>query len=237
MRRLVLAVFLIPTVAHAQVLDIMSGLFDSVNSVAFNGRGGLFTSDGALQATGPGGTTQGLGVEVLLDLPSPEGVFLELGLGTHVMGSYEAREPSLDLRGSIRTLPHLAVYAAGFGLDTPAVTPYLGVGFGVAELWNTTGYAADGTAYAVESTAYELTASAGVAVQTRPFDGLFVQVDADWRRFEGLRWDGSPLPDGWPRSIDASTWSVAVGWQFRLTRPEPDAPPAEAGGIPPPRPD
>lgn len=80
----------------------------------------------------------------------------------------------------------------------------------------------------IEATTYEIGASAGLAVEAPPFTGLFVQAEVNRRRFDGLRWDGSPLPPGWPRAIDASAWSLSVGWQFRLTGPEPGPETGEA---------
>jgi hypothetical protein len=214
--------------ASAQVLDVFSDLFESVNSVAFYGHGGSFLSQGELEDRS--GLVGGVGVEVFLDLPSPDGLEFELGLGTAVTGGFQATEPSLDLHGSLRTLPRVSVYVSTASLPDRTVVPYVGLGFGLAEVWNATGYTADGSARTLDAEAYELSGAAGVAVVNGPLDGFYAEVGVQRRTFEGVEWGESPLPDGWPRRIDASTVSLSVGWQFRLTRSEP---PGDGPATPP----
>lgn len=205
--------------AAAQVFDVFSNLFESINSVAFYGHGGTFLSEGDLRDRN--GLVGGAGVEVFLDLPSPAGLEFELGLGTGVTGGFRATEPSLDLHGSVRTLPRVAVYVSTETRPDQAVVPYVGLGFGLAEMWNATGYTSDGTSLALDAEAYEMGVAAGVAVVNGPLSGFYTEVGLQRRTFEGVEWGASPLPDGWPRRIDASTLGLSVGWQFRLTRAEP----------------
>ncbi len=205
--------------AGAQVFDMFSGLFGSVSSIAFYGQGGALIGEDDIQ--GNHGLVSGLGIETLLELPSPDGFEFELGLGTSVLRGFEASEPSLDLNGSIRTLPRISVYASTATRPDRTVVPYIGIGFGLAEMWNAAGYLPDGTARELTAEAYELSGTAGAAVVNGPLSGLYAEVGVQRRSFDGVVWSGSPLPPGWPRQFRASTVGVSFGWQLRLQRPEP----------------
>ena len=211
LRLLVLAAALLPLPARAQdPMDAVSELFEEVNSVAFYTHAATLASDGELE-----GVLSGVGLEVFLNLPSVGKAEFELGLGANTLSGFEAVEPSLDLRGQIRTLPTLAIYGV---LDSTAVVePYLGLQFGVAELWNTRGYAEDGTIYEAGSETFELGVVGGGYLDAGPLRGLYAEVAFRRRRFESVTWgEAETLPEGWPRAIDASTWSVTLGWQFRI---------------------
>lgn len=203
--------------ASAQVLDVFSGLFDSVNSIVFYGTSSLLLDETAVRGTAVGDEALvGLGVEVLLNIDRDGPTVFELGLGTSVDGGFEATAPSLDLRGSFRTLPQVAVYASEFGIpETTPVTPYLGLTFGVVDLWNAVGYDDAGTAVPVSGTTYQIGATAGIYMQ-QVLPGLYAEVSLRQRDFASLRWDTETLPASWPRSINASLLSMAVGWQFSV---------------------
>ncbi len=206
-----------PQPAAAQdPFGVLEGLFSSVNSIVFYTQGAALQSDHDLAGDVAGFALGGVGVEVLLDLPNAGGTEFELGLGANVLTGMEATEPSLDLRGAIRTLPAVSVYAAGIGVpDDSPVDPYVGLSFGLSELWNARGYDEAGTIYPMEAEAFELGATAGLYID-RPFPGLYFEVGYRHRRFGSIAWEAETLPAGWPRSLDASTWQAAIGWQFRL---------------------
>ena len=195
---------------------ILEGLFSSVNSIVFFTQGAVLQSDADLMGDVGGFALGGVGVEVLLDLPTSGGTEFELGLGANVLTGLAAAEPSLDLRGAIRTLPAVAVYAAGIGVpDDSPVDPYVGLSFGLAEMWNARGYDAAGVVYPLEAEAFEMGATAGLYID-RPLPGLYVEVAYRHRRFGSVAWEAETLPAGWPRSLDASTWQAVIGWQFRI---------------------
>jgi hypothetical protein len=214
---LLVALCTVPRPAAAQdPFGVLENLFSSVNSIVFYAQGAALQSDEHLTGDIGGFALGGVGVEVLLDLPNAGDTEFELGLGGNVFTGLEATEPTLDLRASLRTLPAVSVYAAGIGVpeDSP-IDPYVGLSFGLAELWNARGYDADGNVYPVEAETFELGATAGLYVD-KPLPGLYVEVGYRHRRFGSVAWEAETLPAGWPRSLDASTWQAAIGWQFRL---------------------
>ena len=228
MRRRWLVLFfgglLLAAPVQAQTLDVLSGLFDSVNSIAFSAGGGAVLGESAIDPTCFDIGLCGMALEVFLDLPSPEAVDLELGLGTSFLRGFAASEPSLDLRGSVRTLPFISVYLTRLGTlgERWPVQPYAGLNFGYAQLWNARGYDADGVQYEVGGEAFEVGATAGVFVNVGGASGLFLEASLRQRRFDSLDWSlpGGVLPDGWPRDLNASTLFVNVGWQFWIERAE-----------------
>lgn len=207
----------LPCPASAQdPFGVLEGLFSSVNSIVFYGQGAALQSTAEFSGGVGGFALAGVGVEVLIDLPSVGGTEFELGLGGNTLTGLEAVDPSLDFRGALRTLPAVAVYAAGIGVaDGSPIEPYAGLSFGLAELWGARGYAADGTVYPVEAETFELGATAGLYVD-RVVPGLYVEVGYRHRHFGSLAWEADALPAGWPRELDASTWQATLGWQFRL---------------------
>lgn len=219
MRRvLVLVGLMLPATASAQI-SVITGLFDSVNSIAFSVTGGTIVGDTELDPECLGGGLCGMALEVFLDLPSPEGTELELGLGTSFLRGFAAREPSLDLRGAVRTLPFVSVFATRpHALGSLALQPYAGLSVGFAQLWNARAYDAAGVQYGVSGEAFEYGLTMGAYVGAPPFTGLFVEASVRQRRFDSLDWSlsGTALPAGWPRELNVSTVLVGVGWQFRL---------------------
>jgi len=198
-------------------MEAVSGLFESLNSIAFYTQVGAFTNSEEIEGTLADFGVSGIGAEALLDLPGLGETDFELGLGTSILRGFEATEPTLDLRGTLRTLPSIAVYASGLGVpDDAAVSPYLGVNFGILELWNAQGFDADGNVYAVAGETYELGATAGFYLEKTMFRGLYFEASYRVRDFESVTWSAEQLPEGWPRAFDASGWNAIVGWQFRI---------------------
>ena len=214
----------VPTTASAQIMSAVTGLFDSVNSIAFSVGGGQLVGDSELNADCLGGGICAMGIEVLLDLPSPDGVVFELGLGTRFLRGFGAKEPTLDLRGSVRTLPVVSVYATRPEvMGRRVVQPYVGLNFGFSQLWNVRGYDAAGTQYEIDSEAFEVGVTVGAYLDVDLLRGLFIEGTYRHRRFDSLDWSipGEPvLPAGWPRELNVSTALVTVGWQFWLTSDE-----------------
>lgn len=210
--------------ATAQVTGIISGLFDSVNSIGFAVHGGVLTADPGLGGACLGEGVCGMSIEVYLDLPAPEGTTFELGLGTGFLRGFEAEALTLDLRTAVRTLPSISVYASRDHLfGSTAVVPYAGLNVGFAQLWNARAYDPAGAQYKVNAEAFEFGATLGLYFDVSPVRGLFLETAYRQRHFDSIDWafPGEPvLPDDWPRALDLSSWVVSVGWQFRLTREE-----------------
>jgi hypothetical protein len=219
LRYLPLFAILFSMPASAQ-FGAFEALFKSVNSLTFYVHGGdvIGASEVATECAGFG--LCGMGAEVLIDLPTVHGVHFEMGLGTNFIRGFASREPSMDLRGSLRTLPMISVYGSRAGLlGTPAITPYAGVNFGLSTLWNTRAYDDTGAVYEMRGETFEYGVAAGFYLSGGPLPGLFMEGSYRQRRFASLDW-GFPgprvLPANWPRELDMSGWLVSVGWQFRL---------------------
>ncbi len=211
------ALLLLARPAGAQdPFGVLGDLFSSVNSIGFYGQLGVLQTDAQVSGDLGDFAMGGVGVELLLALPSTTNTEFELGLGASMLTGIEATEPTLDLHTSIRTLPYAAVYAEGLGVDADSpIDPYVGLSFGIAELLNARGYDAAGNVYPVEGETFELGVTAGLYMD-RPLRGLYVEIGYRNRNFSSVAWDTEALPENWPRAINASTWQATVGWQFRL---------------------
>ena len=216
--RLFPLVFLLaPLSVQAQLPGVFEGLFEQVNSIVFYTQVGALSDNSAVEGTIADFGVVGLGTEVLLSLPSIGGSEFELGLGTNFLRGFEAVEPTLALRTSIRTLPQISVYATFVGLaENSPIQPYAGVTFGFAEMWNARGYDPDGNVFELSTDTYEIGATGGLYVDWAVLQGLYVEAGYRVRNFESLNWGTETIPENWPRSIDTSGWIVNVGWQFRI---------------------
>lgn len=236
---LALAGVLAATPAHAQ-FDFLTELFDEVNSITVAVQGSQIHHSGELRARESdclGVGVCGMAAEVLIDLPSVAGADLELGLGTSFLRGFEATEPTLDLRGSLRAFPTITAYASlperlGMGI----AEPYVGASFGLVSLWNARGYDPEAVEYGLEAETFEHGFTVGLFL-LRP-RGLFIEGGYRWRTFESVDWElpdaaAEKLPANWPRDLDLSGWQVSVGWQFRLRDDEEEEKPAATTPPPP----
>ena len=224
MRSILLAVWLlvgVPGLTHAQSeFDLIKGLFKSINSVSFSTQmGGLTGSD---EMVGDCGFLDlcGLGTEVFFNLASDSTKILELALGTGYLRGFSAREESLDLRGSVRSVPTIGVYASrpgAFGSDR--VLPYVGATIGLSELWNVQAYDLEGKEYSVKGSTYDFGVLTGVAVDAGALDGLFLEGVYRYRNFASVDWSGDRVPPRWPRGIDLTGIFISAGWQFDIPTP------------------
>jgi hypothetical protein len=221
------------TPVAAQDLGMVEGLFEEVSAVAVSYQlGGVPASD---EVTNDALLT-GAGTEVLINLATAGTTEFELGLGASYLQGYQAAEPSLDLRTSLRALPTVSLYVsrplAG------ALDGFLGGSFGLVELWNGQAYDESGNAWDVEARTFEVGASAGAYLGLEGLPGVFGEGGWRVRRFPSVEWTPQgeeALPSAWPRSLDLSGWFVSLGVQLRLdeddAEDEKDAitPPAPAG--------
>jgi hypothetical protein len=220
--------------AAAQDLGLVEGLFKEVSAVAVSYQlGGVPASDEITTD----GLLSGAGTEVLINLAQAGDTEFELGLGASYLQGYQAVEPSLDLRTSLRALPTVSLYAsrplAG------SVDAFLGGSFGLVELWNAQAYDDAGNAWDVQARTFEVGASAGVYLGLDGLPGVFGEAGWRARRFPSVRWtprSEEPLPGTWPRSLDFSGWFVSLGLQLRLDEKKGEedresaiTPPAPAG--------
>ena len=213
--------------AHGQLLSPITGLFDTVNSLALFVQGQPQWASNASDLRFRNNVLRGIGTEVYLDLPSRGNVGLELALGTYFLQGFTDRSETLDLRGAVRAFPSVGVYAT---YTQGALYPYVGLNFGFLDFFNTKAYGMDGTQYDFDGETYELGLSAGLSVDTPGLDGLYVEASLRLREFANVDYGLAQVPDDWPRSIRLNGVMVSVGWQFGIQdTPRPASRPAFVG--------
>lgn len=132
----------------------------------------------------------------------------EMGLGYGEISGYRAAEEGLDLRGVIRELPSISLYASYEPLGF-----YMGLRSGFMRLQGLQLYVDDGEALGGDAESF----LAGVLVgQAWEVLGLNVFIEGAWtaRDFSNIQWDAPPPPDF--RGLDLTGWSVGTGVQFSV---------------------
>jgi hypothetical protein len=225
MRRIIpiatLLLFLPTQRAAAQDLSFLEAMFEQVNSFTFAAHLGNLTSTDELGSDcGPFGLC-GLGTEVFIDLHSTDNVLLELALGTNYLQGFSSDVEGMDFHGAVRSVPTIAIYTTHHNfLGQETFQPFIGVSFGLAELWNARVYDVEGMSYAMSGDTFTQGIAAGALAQFSSTAGLFLQGGFERRNFFSLDWtfpdDVQSLPVGWPRELDLSTWLITGGWQFFL---------------------
>ena len=216
----VAAVMLAATPAAGQ--EMITRIFEKATDIAPFFQAGWLTSDENLDTRGS--ALMGYGVEVLFALKDdPKAAFaVELALGYNYLTGFRSANPALDLRGSMRTLPELSVYATYE--KSGRVEPYVGIHTGLLDLWHTQAYDTDGQQYGVSSEAFQAGVTGGIVVR-----GIWLEGSYRIRNFPSLEWalpgDATVVPAEFPRSIDLSGWSLRLGYQFSIGKDEkPEAP-------------
>lgn len=206
----------------AQDLGMIEALFDDVRAVTVSYQTGRVLDSDAIDG---GAMLRGAGTEVLINLRSTPRMSYEMGLGASYLRGYDATEPTLDLRATLRALPTISLYATRDRLLGP-LSVYAGGTFGLVELWNAQAYGPSGQPWDVEARTFELGGSLGVYLDGGPLAGLFAEAAYRHRDFQSVRWTsaaGEELPAAWPRSLDFSGVVASLGWQLQLDREEEDA--------------
>ncbi|MDP2957079.1 MAG: hypothetical protein Q8N53_11715 [Longimicrobiales bacterium] len=144
--------------------------------------------------------------------PRPAGEPLwtfEVGIGYGQLTGFGLEAPELDMRGAVRDLPSVSLYASYEPLGG-----YLGVRSGFAKLQGLQIIDDQGRAYGGEAESFMAGVAIGEFVQILNLS-LFVEGAYTWRDFPSVRWTGpSPLPAGVPRSLGLSGWTLGAGLQF-----------------------
>ncbi len=232
MRRVLLATCVFATTSSpcaAQELGFLTGIFSNVESVSAQLQGAYLTSHDQIvggRRSCWGADLCGAGAEILFDaLGDPAAAHIEVGLGASYLGGIGATESSLDLRGAVRSFPTLSAYAVQ---ERGNIQPYVGLTFGIADIWNAQAYDDQNRRYNIKGQTFEYGLIGGIAFSR--LRGL--HAEASWRRrlFDGVDWtlpaSVTALPAGWPREMDFSTFQLAIGFQVRIKKPEPGRPAA-----------
>jgi hypothetical protein len=135
---------------------------------------------------------------------------LELGLGYGQMAGFGSNIPGLDLKGAVRDLPTVSLYASYVPTGT-----YVGLRSGFMRLQSLQVYHDDGRSWSGEAESF-----LGGAALGQVFDLLdlsfFAEVGYAWRPFPSIRWTGGPLPQNMPRELSLHSWTLGAGVQFAL---------------------
>jgi hypothetical protein len=153
------------------------------------------------------------GVERVASRQPTEDVWVfEMGLGYGQLSGFAARQPGVDLRGTVRDLPALALYA-----NYEPIGAFFGVRSGLMRFQGLQVYDPEGRSYTGEAESFSAGAVLGGAIEIARIN-FFVEGAYTFRDFPSIRWSGSQLPPSVPRSIDLSGWSVGGGIQFTVGR-------------------
>jgi hypothetical protein len=236
-KSLLIAIPLMVAAVQARAQDpaaFVTGIFKNFHSVA------IYTQSSALHGSSAldGGGSRcvvldmcGGGIEFLIDLDTLEGGHVELGVGASYLRGFQLKDSTLDLHASLRSFPTLSGYFAGANvLGVADISGYLGLSFGLSELWNGQVYDSAGTEITLKAQTFDYGASAGLHWDLGPVGGPFLEIGYKRRLFTSLDWGDDTVPVNYPRSLDLSGWNLQVGWQFRLRQdPKPTPPPALEG--------
>ncbi len=131
----------------------------------------------------------------------------ELGLGYGQASGFEAREPSIELKGAVRSLPAVSLYASYDAWGT-----YFGLRSGLMEVSGLQVVAEDGSATAGSAQSFMAGLLLGQAWAVAGMN-LFIEGAYLVRDFPSVEWNGTP-PPGTPRSMNLSGWALGAGVQF-----------------------
>jgi hypothetical protein len=209
---------LLPRAAAAQLVGGIEDLFSRTEAITVSGNVACLNSSSVSTAAGGCGLYD-FRLEALINLAradsaGPWGVELALGYGQ--LSGFTSDDPAVDLRGAVRQLPSLAVYASRkrqmMGFDQV----YFGFHTGFLHTVNLQAYDAQGRQYSAQGETFEFGFSVGVWEER----GFFVEPGYWFRRFPSLNWafpgGVEGLPPEWPRALNLSGPSISLGYQFAI---------------------
>ena len=141
---------------------------------------------------------------------------------SHITG-FRSREPSFDLRGSIRELPRLAWFAESH--PERRLSPYFGLHMGLVSLQSVAIYDSVGTYYPISGSTWEVGASVGTALNFMAGNegfAIFLEPGYTLRNVASFDWGGQNskvIPTRYPRSLRFTGWEIAAGVEFRVPHP------------------
>jgi len=196
-----------------QAQEILSKIFEKATDISPFAQAAWLSSDTKLGTRGS--SLFGYGIEILFSVAdNPRAAYsVELALGYNYLTGFRSADPAIDLRGSMRTLPELSVYAT---YERPGrIEPYVGVHTGLLDLWHVQAYDAERVQYSVDSESFQAGVTAGAV-----WRGVWLEGSYRVRNFPSLEWElpegTTVLPGEFPRSLDLSGWNLRVGYQFSI---------------------
>jgi hypothetical protein len=225
-----LGVLALPLSLNAQDLGFLQGFFGKAHTLAlYVGTAGLKSKD-VITTRNSGclsGELCGAGVELLLDLSSPAAsqTHVELGFSANYLRGFEATDKAIAIRGSLRSFPIISAYVTNFSLGE-WLAPYIGLSFGLSDLWNARIYGADSIPVSLKGSTFEYGPTLGTQIGTAAWGNLFIEGGFRFRRYGGLEYGDpkSPHIKQFPRDLDASGFFMNAGFAFSLRDPEKQPP-------------
>lgn len=207
--------------ATAQELGFLTSAIRNIHSVSLSIDRGLLLDDENISIDEDACDISricGMSAEILLDVPSPKGTHVEVGIGaSYFRGFREAKGAPIELRGAVRSFPTISAYVTKEGQRRDGgIDPYLGVSFGISDLWNVQAYDSDRKEYALKGQTFDYGAEVGVFYPIRGSLGAFAEVRYRRRQFPSVDWSGDVVPTGASRSFDFDAVVLALGAQVRM---------------------
>ncbi len=137
----------------------------------------------------------------------------EMGLGYGQMVGLELKDPSLELRGSVRDLPAASLYATYEPTGT-----YAGLRSGYMKTQGLQLITSAGDRIGGSAEAFLAGAVLGQALEIGAVS-LFLESAYTIRYFPSIVWQTDSLPPGAPPALRLSQWSIGAGIQVSL-KPE-----------------
>jgi len=133
----------------------------------------------------------------------------ELGVGYGQVTGFRSRDAGLDLRGAVRDLPAVSLYA-----NYEPLGAYAGLRSGFMRTQGVQVFAEDGSAISGQAESFLAGVVLGKSVAIGSMT-LFLEAAYSLRHFPSVQWStDAPLPAGTPRALTLSGWSVGTGIQF-----------------------
>lgn len=134
----------------------------------------------------------------------------EVGLGYGQLTGFESATEGLELKGSVRDLPALSLYASYEPLGA-----YFGLRSGFMRFQGLQIIDAEGVSYAGSAESFLAGLAVGQAFQVMDLF-VFLEGAYTFRSFPSVSWGNDVPPPGTPREISLSAWSLATGVQFGI---------------------
>lgn len=149
--------------------------------------------------------------QITASAPTVDVWTFEIGLGYGQASGFEARDPSIDLKGAVRDLPAVSLYASYDAWGT-----YFGLRSGLMEFSALQVIDEDGSANRGSAQSFMAGLLVGQAWAVAGMN-LFIEGSYMVRDFPSVEWSGTP-PPGTPRSMNLSRWALGAGVQFGVGR-------------------
>ncbi len=142
--------------------------------------------------------------------PTEEIWSLELGLGYGQMSGFRSNVEGLEMKGSVRDLPTVSLYASYVPTGT-----YVGLRSGFMRLQSLQAFDDRGGTWSGEADSFSTGVAIGESIDVVNLS-FFGEAGYSWRPFPSIRWTGGPLPANIPRELSLHSWTIGFGVQFSL---------------------